>query len=217
MAKGTKFGDLHSSADLQLIQQKIEIGSPAPKTVLVEIPGASGSKDLTEALGVGVAFGDRTLKWTFALYPGADWVQKRSAVCNALNGKRMRITPDGEEGWYYDGRITVADHKSEKLLRQITVSAICKPYRLKAAETTAAVENLSAEFTEIICAIGAMPLVPTITVAQETILQWGDYSVAVPAGDSLIPALRMSGAQVIKAKVESGTGSITIKWREGSL
>ncbi len=217
MAKGTKFGGLHSSADLQLIQQKIEIGSPAPKTVLVEIPGANGSKDLTEALGVGVAFGDRTLKWTFALYPGADWAQKRSAVCNAMNGKRMHITPDGEEGWYYDGRITVADHKSEKLLRQITVSAVCAPYRLKSTETAVSDENLGTEFTELSCAVGAMPLVPTIIVAQETVLQWGDYSAAIPAGESLIPALRMSGNQVIKAKVASGTGSITIKWREGSL
>ena len=62
-----------------------------------------------------------------------------------------------------------------------------------------------------------MPLVPTIIAAQETVLQWGDYSATIPAGESLIPALRMSGNQVIKAKVVSGTGSITIKWREGSL
>lgn len=217
MARGTMFGGLHSSAGLQLIQQKIEIGSPAPKTVLVEIPGANGSKDLTEALGIGVAFGDRTIKWTFALYPGTDWEKKRSAVCNALNGKRMHITPDGEEGWYYDGRITVADHKSEKRLRQITVSAVCAPYRLKTVETVASVESIGAEFTEISCKIGAMPLVPTITVAQETIIQWGDYSIAIPAGDNLLPALRMSGTQVLKARVESGTGSIIIKWQEGSL
>ena len=217
MAKGTKFGGLHSSADLHLIQQKIEIGSPAPKTVLVEIPGANGSKDLTEALGVGVAFGDRAIKWTFALYPGADWERKRSAVCNAIHGKRMHITPDGEEGWYYDGRITVADHKSEKRLRQITVSAVCAPYRLKETETVVSAENIGTEFTEISCEIGAMPLVPTITAAQETIIQWGDYTIAIPVGDSLLPALRMSGTQVLKAKVESGTGRITIKWREGSL
>ena len=62
-----------------------------------------------------------------------------------------------------------------------------------------------------------MPLVPKITVEQETTIEWGDYTVTVSAGTHLLPDLLMSGAQTIQAKTTSGSGTITISWREGSL
>lgn len=216
MARGTSFGVVHTSTTLHLIQQNTEVGPAEPKTSLVEIPGGNGSIDLTEALGAGVAYKDRTIKWTFALYPGAQWAEKRSEVSNALNGRRFHITMDDDSDWYYDGRVFVTEHKSDNRLHQITVEATCAPYKRKTAETSVSAE-ISAEFSEISCAIGQMPLVPLITVEQETVIQYGDYSITVQAGTHLLPDLLMSGTQTIKVKTTSGTGTITITWREGSL
>ena len=216
MARGTLFGAVHSSITLHLIQQNVEVGPAEPKTSLVEIPGGNGSIDLTEALGAGVAYKDRTIKWTFALYPGEPWASKRSEVSNAINGKRLRIVLDDDPTWYYDGRVSVTDHKSDNRLHQITIEATCAPYKRKLTESSISAE-LSAELMGISCAIGQMPLVPLITVAQETVVQYGEYSTTIQAGAHLLPDSLMSGTQTIKAKVTDGTGTISITWREGSL
>lgn len=216
MARGTLFGAVHSSITLHLIQQNVEVGPAEPKTSLVEIPGGNGSIDLTEALGAGVAYKDRTIKWIFALYPGEPWASKRSEVSNAINGKRLRIVLDDDPTWYYDGRVSVTDHKSDNRLHQITIEATCAPYKRKLTESSISAE-LSTELMGISCAIGQMPLVPLITVAQETVVQYGEYSTTIQAGAHLLPDSLMSGTQTIKAKVTDGTGTISITWREGSL
>ena len=216
MARGTLFGVVHSSATLHLIQQNVEVGPAEPKTSLVEIPGGNGSIDLTEALRAGVAYKDRTIKWTFALYPGEPWASKRSEVSNAINGKRLQIVLDDDPTWYYDGRVSVTDHKSDNRLHQITVEVTCAPYKRRLTESSAEAE-LSPVATEIPLAIGQMQLVPKITVEQETTIEWGDYTVTVSAGTHLLPDLLMSGAQTIQANTTSGSGTITISWREGSL
>ena len=51
MARGTTFGTLHSSTALHLIQQTIKIGPAVPRTSYLQVPGADGSIDLTDALG----------------------------------------------------------------------------------------------------------------------------------------------------------------------
>ena len=213
--KGTLFGSVHSGTHLHLIQQSLEVGPASPKTKLVDIPGGSGSVDLTEVAET-TPYADRTLKWTFALFPGDNWPQKRSTVSNALNGKRLQITPDNESGWYYDGRVSVTDHKSDKIIHQITVQAVCAPYKRKTAVSTVTAA-LTDEFSDVTCAIGQMPLVPQISVEQDTVIVWGEYTAAVSAGTHLLPELFMSGTQVIQAKATDGTGTITVTWREGSL
>lgn len=217
MARGTIFGAMHSNIDLGLIQQKIEISPAEPKLNLVDIPCADGSKDMTESLGVGVKYNDREITWTFALYPGADWFEKQAEISNALNGKRLHITPDGMDGWYYDGRISVDNYTSDRLLHQITVKAICFPYKRKTSDTVATREDLSTIYKNLSLHIGPMPQIPVITVAQDTTIKWGDVVVTLNAGTITIPDLYMSGDQTLQAKVTSGTGQIIITWREGSL
>lgn len=218
MAKGTTFGAVHSNTDLGLIQQKVEVSPAEPKANYKNVPGANGSKDMTEALGVGVTYEDREIKWTFALYPGADWYTKQAQVSNALNGRTFHIVLDDDSLWYYDGRVTVSSYKSDRLLRQITVKAICRPYKRKLTETTVTRADLTTSYKILNCAVGAMPLVPTITVGQQTALKWGTMETTVAAGTHTLPALRICGTQAIKAKLVSGTdGTISIKWREGSL
>lgn len=218
MAKGTKFGTLHSNVDLHLIQQKIIVGPAVPRTSYVQVPGMDGSLDLTEALGA-VNYADRELAWTFALYPGDDWAERRRKVSNAINGIACQITPDDETGWYYDGRVSVDACASDKLLRTITVKAVCRPWRYKIAPTIVTRTDLGAAYKQLSLPNERRPVIPSITVAQDTTLLWDGESIAVSAGENLIiPAIRLSaGNNILKAKVASGTGSITVTYQEASL
>lgn len=217
MAKGTKFGTLHSNADLHLIQQKITVGPAVPRTSYVQVPGADGSIDLTEALGT-VNYDDRELAWTFALYPGDDWAERRRKVSNAINGIACRITPDGEGGWYYDGRVVVDEYANDKMLCTITVKAICRPWRYKSTITVISREDLDTAYKQLSLPNERRPVVPTITVAQDTTLLWGRNVVAISAGTHRRADICLqAGPNMLQAKVANGPGSIIVEYQEACL
>lgn len=135
MARGTDFGGIHSHRDLNLIQQTVEVDPAEPKLNLVEIPGADGAVDMTEQPAGRVTYNTRKITWTFALYPGESWDAKHRQVSNALNGRKCNITLDTDPGYYYQGRLSVTKHKIDNTLRQITVVAICQPYKLRQNQT----------------------------------------------------------------------------------
>ena len=215
----TPEGVYHSSRDLGILELTVEVVPAAPKTNYINIPGTDGSRDQTEALGVGVKYEDRTIKWTFALYPGDHWYETQGEVSNALNGRTAKIILDDDPGWYYDGRITVENHKSDKLLRQITVSARCRPYKLRHRRSELIDDRLSVDEKPIALTIGAMPQMPTITVTEETELRWPakNLTVLLPEGTHRIPELFMHGQQLLTVRAPGGTGSIKFSWQEGSL
>lgn len=218
MAKGTTFGTIHSNRDLMLIQQSIEISPAIPRINIVDVPGANGGLDLTEALGVGVLYKDREIKWTFALYPGANWAERFQAVSGSINGLSCHITLDDDPGYYYDGRLQVYGYKFDALLRQITVKATCRPYKRKQIETTVSRSDISTNITTIVLNNDRMPVIPTIKTQQDTTLNWGGNSYTVNAGTHVIPEIRLSeGRNELDAKVSSGLGTISIVYREGAL
>lgn len=131
MARGTDFGGIHSHRDLNLIQQLVEVQPAEPKLNLVDIPGADGSRDLSTLPAGRVVYADRSITWTFALYPGEKWDAKHRQVSNALNGRECKITLDTDPDYYYWGRLSVKKYNHDRTLHQITVEAICRPWILK--------------------------------------------------------------------------------------
>ncbi len=217
MARGTDFGGVHSHRDLQLIQQKVEVQPAEPKLNLVNIPGADGSKDFSEQPAGRPVYEDRKITWTFALYPGENWDAKHSQVSNAINGRLLKITLDSDPGYYYLGRVTVKKYKVSGLLRQITVEATCRPYKLRQLETTATLA-LNTGYKTIRLLNDRKPVVPAITVTAATTLLWKGNTFAVAAGTHKILDIELQeGANVLEAKVASGTGSLTVVYQEGSL
>lgn len=133
---GISFGNIHSFRDLDLILSDVVIPPASPKQTFVDIPGADGSVDLTEAHGE-VKYSDRTgAKFTFYMNPAGDlsedaWEAKKTEISNLLNGQRCDITLDKDPGYYWQGRCTVSDHASSKKLRKFVVGARLAPYKLK--------------------------------------------------------------------------------------
>lgn len=133
---GMSFGDIHSFRDLDLILSSVEIPPAKPKENFVDIPGADGSIDMTEALGE-VKYSDRTgAKFTFYMNPAGDlsedaWEAKKKEISNSLNGLRCNITLDKDPDYYWQGRCTVNEHASNKKLRKFVVGARLAPYKLK--------------------------------------------------------------------------------------
>lgn len=217
MATGTDFGGIHSNRDLHLIQQKVDVQPALPKMNFISVPGADGSKDFSALPAGRVVFEDRSITWIFALYPGENWDAKHSQVSGALNGRRCRITLDSDPGYYYKGRLKVSKHNVDGILRQITVEAVCYPYKLKQNETKIT-ETFSTGYKQIILENERKPVVANVSVDVETTLLWNGNTFSVsPGTHKLLNVELKQGRNVLQVKAKSGTGNITISYQEGAL
>ena len=217
MAKGTDFGGVHSARDLHLIQQKLDIQPAEPKLNLIDIPGADGSVDMSELPAGRVVYHDRTLTWTYALYPGDDWHTKHRQVSNALNGKRCNIILDDDSANYFSGRLAVKKYNTDRALRQITVVATCSPWILKRSRTIVRAD-LTADFQAITLSNGKKPAIPTIEVNTAATIVWGELTAEIEAGSFTSLDIELKeGNNVLYAKAASGSGGITVTYQEGSL
>lgn len=130
MMKGLYFDDKHSYDDLNLVLSSVNIPPASPKTNYVNIPGADGSIDLTEAQGE-VKFKDRECSFTFSAFPYEDFEEKKTQISNLLNGKRCKINLDKDPDYYWEGRCKINSYASDRNLHQIVVNATVAPYKLK--------------------------------------------------------------------------------------
>lgn len=214
---GTLFNDTHTD-ELELIQQSVAVKPATPKTKVIDLPGADGGRDLTEALGIGVTYNLREIVWTFALRPGASRSAKFSEVSAALNGIRAHIILDEDPDHFFDGRVSVEDYASDGLLHQITVKAVCDPWKRSIEETEVSRSLTTTAQTITLTNGGRMPVVPTLTATAPTVLTFGGSTVSIPTGTSRVPSLRLqTGDTELTARTSSGTGTLTITYREGEL
>ena len=218
MARGTDFGGVHSHRDLNLIQQQVDIQPAEPKLNLVDIPGADGSKDLSDRPSGRIVYYDRIVTWTYALYPGENWHAKHRQVSNALNGKACRITLDDDPDYYYQGRLKVGQYNTDKVLRQITVEATCFPYMLKQHETVVEVD-LDTNYKTITLLNDRKPTIPSFTVPSAATIKWGENVLNLAGGGTFrsLDIELQEGVNTLEAKLASGTGKIVITYQEGSL
>lgn len=219
MPRETRFGDsIYSYRTLHLIQQQVDVQPAEPKLNLIDIPGADGSKDLSEMPAKRMTYKDRKIVWTFALYPGDKWDVKHREVSNALNGIRCTIHLDTDWDWYYEGRLTVKKYNVDKMLRQITVEAICSPYKRKFA-LTGGTYGITTDRTFLEFRNEQLPAVPDFYASVETEILWNGSTVVISpnAWFSSLDIQLPKGVSTIGVRAISEPGEIRILYREGSL
>lgn len=199
-----------------LIQQKVDVKPAEPQLLMVDVPGANGSVDLTEALGVGIKYKSRTITWTYAMYPGADYEVIRSKVSNTLNGKQAEIILDSDPGWMYEGRLRVADYTADRLLQQITIEAICYPYKHKPTKSAKSLIKRANVDLSFGVETGEEWQVPEVQTSAEIKLTTGGTTYTLAEGTHAIPDWYSRGT--FSGKISStAAAAVVIRWREGSL
>ena len=149
---------------------------------------------------------------------GKTWPATISDFCNKVHGKRVKVTFPEDTTHYYSGRCFVGQVELVKMRQAIPVTVDCDPWKYKNAKTTVSRSDLGTAYKQLSLPNESRPVIPTITVAQDTVLLWGDNTININAGDHILPDIRLaSGRNTLKAKVASGTGSITVTYQEASL
>lgn len=216
--KGVLFNDIHSFFDLDLILSSVEISPATPKETYIDIPGADGSLDLTEAHGE-VKYADRTVKMVFTMNPGSDlsesaWEAKKTEVSNALNGTACHITFDKDPDYYWQGRCRLDSYTTNKRLRQFVVVATVRPYKWKQQETVASY-NLYSTAQTVKIKNARKSVCPVIECSDSVKIVFNGSTFNYSAGTHKNLDIRfVEGNNQLTI---SGTGTVTFTYREGDL
>ena len=194
------------------------IGEAEPKYNLVQVPGGVGYIDLTGALGV-IGYNERELELTMKdIADHNEFIRHYSAMQADIHGKRCKVTLSDDPDYYWDGRCSVGAMEQDGIACYVTVVAICQPYKLKQSKTVVQDDSLTGEYKEIVLSNDTMPTIPTITVQQETAIQYNGATYSINTGSHrLLDIILVSGGGTIKAKAPGGSGSIKIEYQEGAL
>lgn len=106
------------------------VNPPEVKTEYIEIPGANGSLDYTEALTGAPVYKDRTGSWEFYVMNGyQEWNVLYSNILSYLHGKRFKIVLESDPDYIYEGRLSLNEWASEKERSKIVIDYVIDPFK----------------------------------------------------------------------------------------
>ena len=103
---------------------------PPVKTSFVDIPGGDGSLDLTTALTGRPVYGNRQGSFEFLVMNDYGyWADRYSEIAGYLHGQNFRAILDDDPEYYYEGRFSVNQWKSDPHWSLITINYNVGPYK----------------------------------------------------------------------------------------
>lgn len=109
---------------------------PTVKTNMVNIPGGDGVLDLTTALAGRPTFNNRTGSWTFYVQNGfKSWSELYSEIMVYLHGQEFKAILEDDPTYYYEGRFSINQWKSDKNWSQIVIDYNVGPYKKRTTHT----------------------------------------------------------------------------------
>ena len=209
-------GKYNTWYDWRLTLTSQELTPPEPKTNYIELGGANGTLDLTEALTGEVAYADRTYKATFWTSEGtySDRLRVLQDIVNAVHGQKVPIVLPDDPDHYLLGRVRVKAQVWDQVHAEVEIEAICDPWLYAVHETERRVE-VSGTMDVVVNNGGRKTISPVVTVSNRMSLTYGGRTVTLSAGTYQVTDLRLShGANVISV---TGYGTLTFTYREASL
>ena len=208
------FGDYNSYADFNLILSSKTIGKAEPKTETVDIPGGDGVIDYTEYFG-DIRYKNRKLTFNFStIVPQSEFQSLFSTIQNALHGRKVKVWLDNEPDFYYFGRITVDDWKSNGRIGKITIEVDAEPWKYNQRLTSRSFDISTS--AEIVLSNSRKQAVPSIVadVNMEVTFNGDIYNIVanVIYADPQITLSHGNNFFTV-----AGTGNIIFTWQEGSL
>jgi hypothetical protein len=191
------------------------IESAQVRSMMVDLPGVSGSTDLTEALTGEPMYDNRKVSFSLILLPDGDVASKRAAFENAFNGKRVKIElPDDDH--YFIGRVSTEFKYIKKDAGTIFVNANCDPWRYNETETTVDVVGTGADLG-VLLENEFRPINPSITCSAPTAIKFGDTIYNLNEGTKLVPGIRLlAGENNLTVNTANGE-TVAFSYQEASL
>lgn len=210
---GVMFGNKHSFYDMGLLLKKYpEISPPSPVIKQIEVPGMDGLLDISKILTGYVLYKRRTIRMEFSILgPREGWPEKHSEIMDALHGEEMEIVLDDDPEFCYTGRLIVEAFDPDKVTSGVTITADVEPYKTRMQTARRSIDVAGSHTATIECS--RMPVVPTITASTAMTMRFCGVAYPLSVGANVFDEVIMRrGKNVFEF---TGTGSVTIEYREG--
>ena len=124
-------GDKNTWDDWHLIPESRPLFNPPPvKSNYIEIPGGDSILDLTTVMAGRPLYNNRTGNWSFIVQNGfKDWSVLYSEIMAYLHGQKLRAILEDDPDFYYEGRFSVNQWKSDKNWSRIVIDYNVNPYK----------------------------------------------------------------------------------------
>ena len=208
--KGVSFDEKHSYKDFKLITNDITVGYPSVKMNYVDVPGRDGSLDLTESMG-GIRYDDRKLEFKFTMMGTSE--EMKSRIAGFLTWGRKKIILDKDKEYYYSGRCTVNSFVNNKTVSELSVTALCDPYKYRIHETIHR-EKISGSKT-IILSNDRKTAIPVIECENTMKIGFEGRNYELKEGRHKILDIQLK--EGYNRLMVSGSGIITVIWQEGAI
>lgn len=237
------FGDKNSWADWYLIPASRPVfNPPTPKTKYVDIPGANWHLDMSTVLTGDITYGPREGSLEFIVdngqysaYKAETWAELYSAIMDYLHGKLTKAILEDDPGFYYEGRFSINQWRSDQHNSKITIDYTVSPFKY---ERFSSLEDWTwDEFNfesgiireykdlrvnkelELIIVGRRMTVVPTFKVKSDDgkgmKVVFNGVTYNLPDGDSRVINIQtVEGENTLLFK---GNGSVSIDYRGGRL
>jgi phage-related protein len=206
------FGAKNSYTDFNLILRPKQRPFPSPKTNYVSIEGRDGDLDLTTSLTGDVKYENISYSLEFYLKDKrVDWETTLLNLSTYLHGKKMNLTFSEDPNWYYVGRYSLNPVESDKNVGLLSVDCVLEPYRYKKTET---IKTITGTGT-LILSNARKWVMPTITSTSSMEFTFEGKKFVVNGTLQSPDIILKEGNNAIE--VTSGTGTLTVTYREGRL
>lgn len=214
--RGVKFGDLNT-AELNLILNEKAIKPPTPKTYYVSVDGRDGDVDMSEALNGEIKYNNTEASFKFLMTKGTpiERVDLMEDIVQRLHGQKLKIVLPDDSEHYLMGRVSIIETKATAALTEFKVSANCEPWKYSNVETVITKTATAAGINVTCTNNGRKTVIPELTVKGSVVVEFGNVKTSLSDGTFKILGIKFeTGSHTLKI---SGTGTITIKYREALL
>lgn len=235
------YGDKNTWDDWHIVPATRPVFSPPDvKTNYVDVPGADGHIDISEALSGEVLYKNRSGSTTFYVMNGyKPWEHLYSEIMNYLHGQRMHVYLEDDPYYYYEGRFSVNSWKSDKSRSEIVIDYNLSPYKINKFSSAEPwlwdpfdfLEGVVREYDglvvngtkELLVVGGRKTVIPSfiVTLSDSTkpvTLSWPKSTEAVYSlynGTTVLPDIKIKDETVLLTF--RGNGVVSVDYRGGSL
>ena len=232
MMKNTvTFDDRNSYADFGLVLTDVDIGVPEPKVEEVDVAGADGSIDLSTVLTDDIKFKKRKLTFTFEIAGDVfTFPAILSKISNYLHGRTMKVVRECDDEYYYTGRCTINQFKTDKRIGKIVIDAIVDPYKMETSpfgdewlwNSFSFIDGVI--YTSSVDVSGSKEVnlpnrrkivSPMFTTTVNMTVTHNGKSYSLPKGKTTVLEIRLKEGD--NYVTFTGTGKVTIYYDRGSL
>lgn len=136
--KKGKLNGINTYRDWKLLPSSRPVFNPPKvKTNYIDLPGADGSIDATDIISGYPVYSNREGSNEFYVITGyGNWANRFSDIMDYLHGQKVKVILETDPSYYYEGRLSVNEWRSEKDHSKIVIDYNLDPYKYEIQSTT---------------------------------------------------------------------------------